>query len=84
MKNKDAGGNNNEPVTKRLDVLIRLLIVTHNSEKKLTDAEVANILKSADLTPTESAKLMGKKSATDVSQYFYKKNRVKENVKTEA
>lgn len=82
MKNKIKKESNNDPVEKRLDVLIRLFIETHNSEKKLTDAEIANILKSAGLSPTESARIMGKKSATDISQYLYKRSKVKSDGET--
>ena len=62
-------------VAKRLDALIRILIETHNSEKKLTDAELARILRSVGLSPTESTRIMGKKSATEISQYLYKKSK---------
>ena len=67
----------NEAIIKRLDALIRLHIETNKlgKELKLTDAEAARILKSVDLTPTEIAKILGKKSATDVSQYLYQKKK---------
>jgi hypothetical protein len=65
----------NEAIVKRLDALIRLNIEINKPDKKvrLTDAEAARILKSVDFTPTEIAKILGKKSATDVSPYLYQK-----------
>jgi len=66
-----------DPITKRLDALIRLFIELNRpkSEEKLSDAEAARILKSVELTPTEIAKILGKKSATDVAPYLYPKKK---------
>ena len=68
-----------DPVTKRLDALIRLFIEMNkskpNNEEKFSEAEAARILKSVELTPTEIAKILGKKSATDVSPYLYPKKK---------
>lgn len=64
-----------DPVEKRLDAVIRLL-VEMNKEKegeKFNEATAARILKSVSLTPTEIARILGKKSAQDVSQYLYLK-----------
>lgn len=66
-----------DPVVARLDALIRLCIESNREEKVvLKDSNAARILKSAGLTPTEIANILGKKSATDVAPYLYgKKNK---------
>ncbi len=64
-----------DPVIKRLDALIRLLIEMSKINKDFNEAIAARILKSLDLTPTEIAKILGKKSATDVSSYLYPKKK---------
>lgn len=64
-----------DPVTKRLDALLRLLIETNKPEGKgkFNEATAARLLKSAGLTPKEIAKILGKSRATDLSKYFYSK-----------
>lgn len=65
-----------DPVAKRLDALIRLFIEINREKKekeKFSEATAARILKSVGLTPTEIAKILGKKSAQDVSPYLYPK-----------
>jgi len=66
-----------DPTTKRLDALIRLFIEMNKpeSKEKFSEAVAARILKSVDLTPTEIAKILGKKSATDVAPYLYPKEK---------
>lgn len=62
------------PTDRRLDALIRLLVeVNKDRGKKLSEPEAALILTSAGLTPTEVAKILGKKSATQISSYLYGK-----------
>lgn len=75
----DTGALNNEALTKRLDAIIRLLIETKGAtrEEEFTEAAAARILKSVRLTPTEIAKILGKKSATDVAPYLYGKKEKK-------
>lgn len=73
MKKKAEEKITDESISRRLDALIRIFIETKNSTEKLTDANIARILQSVGLKPTEIARIMGKKSATDVSQYLYKK-----------
>lgn len=66
-----------DPVAKRLDALIRLFIETNkpHGKEKFNEAIAARILKSVGLTPTEIAKILGKKSATDVAPYLYSKKK---------
>ncbi|MCG3157165.1 MAG: hypothetical protein DKINENOH_03796 [bacterium] len=71
MKKKNS--DSRDPVVKRLDALLRLFIETNKGENGLTDALAARILKSVGLTPTEIAKILGKKSATDIAPYLYPK-----------
>lgn len=66
-----------DPVANRLDALIRLFIEMNkpNGEEKFSEATAARILKSTGLTPTEIARILGKKSATDVAPYLYPKKK---------
>jgi sialic acid synthase SpsE len=67
-----------QTISKRLDALIRLFIEMNKDKKqgeKFNEATAARILKSVGLTPTEIAKILGKKSATDISQYLYSKTK---------
>lgn len=61
----------------RLDALIRLLIETKKGKEGFTEATAARVLRSAGLTPTEIARILGKKSATDVAPYLYLKKTTK-------
>lgn len=66
-----------DPVTKRLDALIRLFIEINKPKgnERFSEGTAARLLKSMDFTPTEIAKILGKKSATDVSPYLYPKKK---------
>ncbi|WP_073130569.1 hypothetical protein [Chryseolinea serpens] len=67
-----------DPISKRLDALIRLLIDLNREEKAvMNDGVASRLLKSAGLSPTEIATILGKGSATDVAQYLYSKKRKK-------
>ena len=66
----------NEIVT-RLDALLRLFIEINKGENGLSEPSAARILKSVGLTPTDIAKILGKKSATDVAPYLYGKKKTK-------
>lgn len=61
----------------RLDALIRLQIELNKEKDNFNEAVAARLLKSVGLTPTEIAKILGKKSATDVAPYLYQKKKVK-------
>lgn len=65
----------NDPIVERLDALIALFIEVNKpkKEEKFSEASAARILNSAGLTPTEIAKILGKKSRTDVAKYLYSK-----------
>jgi hypothetical protein len=77
-KNQNEAAKN-EAVVKRLDALIRLFIEMNkpNNKGKLNEGDAARLLRSVELTPTEIAKILGKKSATDVSAYLYPKKKRK-------
>lgn len=62
-------------IEKRLDALIRLAIEMKKPvlDKRFTEADGARLLQSIDFTPTEIAKILGKRSATDVAKYLYGK-----------
>ena len=66
-----------DPVSKRLDALIRLFIEMNKpkGKEKFSEATAARILKSVGLTPTEIAKVLGKRSASDVAPYLYPKKK---------
>lgn len=65
----------------RLDALIRLQIEINKEKDNFNEAVAARLLKSVGLTPTEIAKILGKKSAIDVAPYLYQKKKVKWNAK---
>ncbi|MEM2293475.1 MAG: hypothetical protein QW228_08830 [Candidatus Aenigmatarchaeota archaeon] len=66
-----------QPIVKRLDALIRLLIEMNKPEgkEKFSEATAARILKSVGLKPTEIARILGKKSVTAIAPYLYSKER---------
>jgi hypothetical protein len=76
-KKKSKEKTTADPVTKRLDALIRLFVEINKpkGKEKFNEAVAARLLKSVELTPTEIAKILGKKSATDVAPYLYAKNK---------
>lgn len=75
---KEKGKPTADPVKVRLDALIALFIQMNKERKekeKFTDATAARLLKSLGFTPTEIAKILGKKSATDIAKYIYPKKK---------
>jgi hypothetical protein len=73
---RDAAGNealSGHQVKARLDAIILLVAGMRFSDEKgvLKLAPVAKLLHKAGFTPTEIAKFLGKKKATDVSKYLY-------------
>ncbi|MEM5835323.1 MAG: hypothetical protein QXM11_02015 [Candidatus Aenigmatarchaeota archaeon] len=73
---KKTKNENKEDINKRLDALIRILIeLTKRMNKKFNEKMAANVLKSVGLTPTEIAKILGKKSASNVAPYLYSKKK---------
>ena len=72
-----------DPVIKRLDALIRLFIELNKPKTKeeFTEGTSARLLKSLDFSPTEIAKLLGKKSRTDISAYLYDKPKERKSKK---
>lgn len=79
MKKKSNRANTDqfESVNRRLDALIRILLETlYDEKKKFNDAIAVKTLHSVGLTPTEIAKILGKKGgAQAVSQYIYSKDK---------
>jgi hypothetical protein len=63
----------NDPIVGRLDALIALFIRANEPKKegKFNETVAARILNSAGLTPTEIAKILGKKSRTDITSFLY-------------
>jgi len=72
-----------DPINRRLDALIRILLETlyDKKDKKFNEGTAARALNSAGLTPTEIARIMGKKDATSVAPYLYSKGKGKSAVK---
>lgn len=71
-KKKEKTSDSRDPVTRRLDAIIRLNTEMNKLlNDEFTDAVAANALKSAGLTPTEIARIFGKKSRTDVTYLLY-------------
>ena len=78
VKKQQERAIEDDPVAKRLDALIRLFIEMNKERKekeKFNEATAARILKSVGLTPTQIARILGKKSAQDVSSYLYPKKK---------
>lgn len=74
---KKTSSEDQDKIVVRLDALLRLLIETNKGENGISEPSAARILKSVGLTPTEIAKILGKKSATDVAPYLYLKKKDK-------
>ena len=72
-KNTDS---KKDPLALRLDALIRLLIEINKDKEGFNEAQFARILHSVGMPPTEIAKILGKKRASDVSPYLYSKKKV--------
>jgi len=68
-----------DPTIKRLDASIRLFVEMNKPEgkKEISERTIARMLKSLDFTPTEIAKILGKKSRTHVAKYLYQKKKKK-------
>ena len=78
VKKQQGLATKDDPVARRLDALIRLFIEMNKERKekeKFNEATAARILKSVGLTPTQIARILGKKSAQDVSSYLYPKKK---------
>jgi len=62
-----------ESVNRRLDALIRITAETLfiSNDRKIGEADVIRMLNSAGLTPTEIAKIMGRKDRRSVSGELY-------------
>ena len=78
--------NDLDGINRRLDALIRILLETlYDKKKKFNDGVAVRTLHSAGLTPTEIAKILGKKGGSSaVSVYLYQKSsKKKESKKSE-
>jgi len=71
---KDSNGGK-DAIIQRLDALIRLIIETNKDKEGLNEAQFSRILHSVGISPTDIAKILGKKKATDVSPYLYQKKK---------
>ena len=77
MANEKQSGSFEQSFIMRLDALLRLQIEFIKDKENFNEGNAGRILKSVGLTPTEIAKILGKKSATDVAPYLYPKKKVK-------
>lgn len=66
-----------DPSVKRLDCIIRLFAeaLKTTDPKSFNEGSISRLLNSSGLTPTEIAKVFGKKSATDIAPYLYSKRK---------
>lgn len=81
-RRKRESRNTNEklrPLITRLDAIIQLLLEQNKKiyGKDFKESKVARLFNSVGLTPTEIAKILGKKSRTDVAHYLYSKKKSK-------
>ena len=76
-KKQEKGMTSLDPITKRLDALIRLIVEMNKpkSKEKFNEGVAARLLRSVDLSPTEIARILGKKSRTEISKYLYDEER---------
>lgn len=67
----------NDGVSRRLDALIRVFVETlhETNRKKFNETTVVRMLNSAGLTPTEIAKILGKKDRRAISPHLYSKRK---------
>lgn len=76
-KQNNENKKEDENLSKRLDAIIRLLIENNkqNLGNKFNLGETIRNLNSIGLTPSEIAKILGKKSYSDISPHLYKKKK---------
>jgi len=74
-KNRKSGSPEAPEAAKmiqRLDALIRIALEGLYKNKKVkNEGDATRMLKSVGLGPTEIARVLGKKKASDVAQYLY-------------
>ena len=71
-KSRSLEESGNLEVIQRLDALIRITLESQYKRKKLqNEGDAARLLKSVGLGPTEIARVLGKKKASDVAPYLY-------------
>jgi len=78
-RRSSTGNSEDQQLVRRLDAIIRLLLEYMQATKVpgIGIAKAARVLNSVGMTPTEVARVLGKKSAHDVAPYLYPKRRVK-------
>lgn len=64
-------------ISKKLDILIRLYIesLLRSDDNNFNIGQIARILKTMGISPTEIAKLLGKKSVTSIAPHLYQRTR---------
>jgi hypothetical protein len=74
--NVDDTGDTARMILTRLDAIVLLLLSSNKADDKgrIKISQAAPLLHTAGYSPTEIAKLFGKKKAQDVAQYIYKKS----------
>ena len=75
MAEKKDSNSEQDTILQRLDALIRLIFETNKDKEGLNEAQFSRILHSVGMSPTDIAKILGKKKATDVSSYLYPKKK---------
>lgn len=72
---KNRQNDERDPSVKRLDCIIRLFseVLKCTDPKNFNEGSTARLLNSSGLTPTEIAKVLGKKTATDIAPHLYRK-----------
>ena len=75
MKKSESSTGPDQALSIRLDAIIRLLIENGKQRKEMSEPQAAQILHSTGMSPTDIAKILGKKSATSVSSYLYGKKK---------
>jgi len=83
-KNEESDALSVKTIQKRLDILIRLIIMQNSDDEQFSNTKIIPILNSLGLDPIEIAKIYGKDKASDVSPYLYKKKKGVKSEKSES
>ena len=82
-RGSSASNSEDQRLVRRLDAIIGLLLEFMQATKVpgFSVGKAARVLNSAGITPTEVAKVLGKKSAQGVAPYLYGKAKKKQRSK---
>jgi hypothetical protein len=74
-KSQNEKNNTINDVVNRLDAIIRLLIEANDKNEKFSKTNIIPVLDGVGIDPIDIAKIYGKKKASDISPFLYKKKK---------